>query len=172
MERFDIVPTDVSTWGRAYKDYLASYYTRTMDIGITPETLPHTDNRIDLDPHFRDPRGIPLPRLTFSFHQNESRMHRFMAEVGEGIMRQTGASKVWSRLPGRMATRWAGGTRMGNDPRRSVVNGYCQSHDIHNLFILGASVFPTLTAYPATATIAALSYRTAEYIVRQKEWFR
>jgi choline dehydrogenase-like flavoprotein len=41
-----------------------------------------------------------------------------------------------------------------------------------NLFIVGASTFPTLAGYPPTATIAALSYRTAEYILRQRDWFK
>jgi gluconate 2-dehydrogenase alpha chain len=172
VERFDVVPPDVRGWGQQYKEYLARYYTRTLEIGITPETLAHRDNRIDLDPNYRDARGLPVPRLTFSFHQNEQRMQRFTAEVGERIMREAGASKVWSRLPERVATRWAGGTRMGSDAHTSVVDGYCQSHDVPNLFVIGASVFPTLTAYPATASIAALSYRTAEHIARQREWFR
>jgi choline dehydrogenase-like flavoprotein len=61
---------------------------------------------------------------------------------------------------------------MGSDPKTSVVNGWCQTHDVPNLFIVGASVFPTLTGYPATATVSALAYRTAEYITRQHEWFR
>jgi gluconate 2-dehydrogenase alpha chain len=172
VERLEVVPPGMDQWGKEYKDFIARYYTRTMEIGLTPETLPHRDNLIDLDPEHRDQWGIPLPRVTFSFHQNERRMHRFMAEVGEKIMRQIGANKLWSRLPERVATRWIGGTRMGSDTRISVVNGYCQSHDVPNLFIVGASVFPTLTGYPATATISALAYRTAEYIIRQREWFR
>jgi choline dehydrogenase-like flavoprotein len=52
------------------------------------------------------------------------------------------------------------------------VNGWGQSHDVPNLFIVGAPVFPTLAGYPPTATIGALSYRTAEYILRQREWFK
>ena len=47
---------------------------------------------------------------------------------------------------------------------------FCRN-PIANLFVVGASVFPTLTGYPATATISALSYRTAEYITRQRDWF-
>ena len=93
-----------------------------------------------------------------------------MAQVGEKIMRATSASKVWTGGKER-PNRWAGGTRMGKNPRRSVVNEYCQSHDVPNLFIVGSSVFPSLAGYPPTATIAALSYRTAEYILRQKDWF-
>jgi gluconate 2-dehydrogenase alpha chain len=61
---------------------------------------------------------------------------------------------------------------MGVDSKKSVVNGYCQSHDVPNLFIVGSSVFPTMSGYPATATISALAYRTAEYIQQQREWFR
>ena len=85
-------------------------------------------------------------------------------------MRETGATKVWTEEKAR-PNRWAGGARMGDNPRSSVVNAYCQSHDVPHLFIVGASVFPTMAGYPPTATIAALSYRTAEYILRQKQLF-
>ncbi len=168
--RMDVVPPGVRRWGKEYKDYFSRYYTRTFDLNMQPETLPHKANRVDLDPRRRDRWGLPLPRATFDFHQNEHRLHRFMAQVGEKIMRATGASRVWTGEKER-PNRWAGGTRMGSDPRRSVVNEYCQSHDVPNLFIVGSSVFPTLAGYPPTATIAALSYRTAEYILRQKNWF-
>ncbi|HTM07495.1 MAG TPA: GMC family oxidoreductase [Verrucomicrobiae bacterium] len=171
VSRMDVVPPDVPRWGREYKEYFARYYTRTFDLNIQPETLPHEDNVVDLDPEAKDAWGVPLPRVTFDFHQNEHRLHRFMAGVGEKIMRATGASKVWTGGKER-PNRWAGGTRMGSDARRSVVDGYCQSHDVPNLFIVGASTFPTLAGYPPTATIAALSYRTAEYILRQRDWFK
>jgi len=36
---------------------------------------------------------------------------------------------------------------------------------------VGSSVFPTMSGYPPTATVAALSYRTAEFILKQKHWF-
>jgi len=171
LSRVDVVPPDVRPWGREYKEYFARYYTRSFDIHISPETLPHGENRVDLDPRRRDRWGLPLPRVTFAFHQNEQRMHRFMVKIGEQIMRETGASKVWSKLPGPIPIRQAGGTRMGKDGRTSVVNEYCQTHDVPNVFVIGSSVFPTMAGYPATATIGALAYRTAEYIGRQREWF-
>jgi gluconate 2-dehydrogenase alpha chain len=171
VSRMDVVPPDVPRWGRAYKEYFSRYYTRTFDLNIQPETLPHQDNIVDLDPDAKDAWGVPLPRVTFDFHQNEKRLHRFMAGIADKIMRATGANKVWTGEKER-PNRWAGGARMGSDPRRSVVNGWCQSHDVPNLFIVGAPVFPTLAGYPPTATIAALSYRTAEYILGQKDWFK
>ena len=37
-----------------------------------------------------------------------------------------------------------GGTRMGSDPKTSVVNKYGQSWDIPNLFVVGSSTFPSM----------------------------
>ncbi|HEX2228667.1 MAG TPA: GMC family oxidoreductase, partial [Candidatus Binatia bacterium] len=171
VTRVDVLPPGVPAWGKAFKEYYTRYYTRTMDLNMQPETLPHKANRVDLDPRARDRWGLPLPRVTFDFHTNELRLQKFMAGVGEKIMRATGANRVWTEEKGR-PNRWAGGTRMGAHPRNSVVNEFCQTHDIPNLFIVGSSVFPTMSGYPPTATVAALSYRTADYIVRQKDWFK
>jgi len=172
IERTDIVPPGMQRWGAEYKDFLARYYTRAFDLNMQAETLPHPDNTVDLDPDHRDDWGLPVPRATFSFHENERRLHRFMGPVGERIMQEAGASHAWWELPRPAPNRWAGGTRMGADPSRSVVNGYCQSHDVSNLFVVGSSVFPTMAGYPPTATISALAYRTAEYVASQREWFR
>ena len=171
VTRWDVLPPDVRPWGKEFKEFFSRYYARTMDLNMQPETLPHRDNRVDLDPRQRDRWGLALPRVTFDFHHNERRLQKFMAGVGEKIMRETGASRVWTEEKGR-PNRWAGGTRMGADPKNSVVNAQCQTHDIENLFTVGSSVFPTMSGYPPTATVAALSYRVADFIMRQKQWFK
>ena len=42
VSRMDIVPPDVRSWGKEYKEYFMRYYTRTFDIHMAPETLPAT----------------------------------------------------------------------------------------------------------------------------------
>ena len=59
-----------------------------------------------------------------------------------------------------------GTTRMGEDPERSVANSYGQTHDVSNLFIGGSSLFVTSAGLNPTLTIFALSYRTAEQMVK------
>ncbi len=172
VEAMDVVPPGMPNWGREYKEFFARYYTRTLRIGITLETLPHNENRIELDPNRRDAAGLPATRMSFTFHENERRMARFLGEIGERIMREAGANTVWTKGLGRTGTRASGGVRMGEDPTTSVVNHLCQAHDAPNLFVVGAAVFPTVTAYPGTATVSALAYRTAEHIIAQREWFR
>jgi choline dehydrogenase-like flavoprotein len=61
---------------------------------------------------------------------------------------------------------------MGSDPATSVVDANCRTHDIENLFVTGASVFPTLTGFPPTATVGALAYRTADDLIAQRDLFR
>jgi choline dehydrogenase-like flavoprotein len=54
--------------------------------------------------------------------------------------------------------------RMGEDPRRAVVNSYCQSHDIKTLFVCDMGVFPTSLGAPPQISTAAIADRTAQYI--------
>jgi hypothetical protein len=63
-----------------------------------------------------------------------------------------------------LGTHLMGTCRMGNDPKTSVCNPFGQTHDIKNLFLADASVFPTATPANPTLTIQALSTRLALHI--------
>jgi gluconate 2-dehydrogenase alpha chain len=56
---------------------------------------------------------------------------------------------------------------MGNEPKTSVVNRYCQSWDIPNLFIIGSSTFPSQSSFNPTLTIQALAYMSADAIANR-----
>jgi len=62
-----------------------------------------------------------------------------------------------------------GVTRMGSDPETSVLNEHCQAHDVDNLFVADGGPFVSQPHKNPTWTILALSMRTAEYIVDQRE---
>jgi choline dehydrogenase-like flavoprotein len=53
---------------------------------------------------------------------------------------------------------------MGDDPKTSPLNKYCQSHDVKNLFVVDGSVFPSASEKNPTHTIMALAARTADYL--------
>ena len=53
---------------------------------------------------------------------------------------------------------------MGNDPERSVVNGWGRSHDVKNLFIVDGSMFVTSGGVNPTSTIQALALYIADQI--------
>jgi choline dehydrogenase-like flavoprotein len=57
-----------------------------------------------------------------------------------------------------------GTTRMGTDPRSSVVDTDCRVHGVGNLFIASAATFPTSSQANPTLTIVALALRLAEHL--------
>jgi choline dehydrogenase-like flavoprotein len=57
--------------------------------------------------------------------------------------------------------------RMGRDAKTSVLNSYCQAHEIKNLFVVDGSCFTTFPEKNPTLTIAAVAVRSARYLAGQ-----
>jgi gluconate 2-dehydrogenase alpha chain len=156
--------------GAAYRDYLEKSFTRQVAMVAQIENLPYADQIIDLDPDVKDAWGLPAPRLTYDWRRpNELARVEFMMKKMEEIGRTMGATQVWrSPLgPGAPGAHHEGGTRMGSDPKTSVVNRYGQSWDVPNLFIIGSSTFPSMSGFNPTLTIQALAYMSADAIVNR-----
>jgi choline dehydrogenase-like flavoprotein len=60
-----------------------------------------------------------------------------------------------------------GTVRMGDGPKTSVLNKYCQSHEVRNLFVADAGPFVGNPDKNPTHTIIALAWRTAEYLAEE-----
>jgi gluconate 2-dehydrogenase alpha chain len=164
-------PPGTPRWGARYRDFLAAAYTTHASMVAQTEHLPYADQTIDLDPDVKDAWGLPAPRMTYDWRRpNERARVEFMLAKMEEIGRAMGAKEVW-RAPlgqGAPGAHHEGGTRMGSDPKTSVVNRYGQSWDIPNLFVMGSSTFPTMGAgFNPTLTIQALAYMSADAIVNR-----
>jgi len=107
----------------------------------------------------KDAWGLPAPRLTYDWRRpNELARVEFMMKKMEEIGRTMGATQVWRAPldPGAPGAHHEGGTRMGSDPKISVVNRYGQSWDVPNLFVIGSSTFPSMSGFNPTLTIQRL----------------
>jgi choline dehydrogenase-like flavoprotein len=95
-------------------------------------------------------------------------MYAFMGPKLRELLLDAGASDTWGGTPtdGPGSIHACGGTRMGTDRDSSVTNRWGLSHEVPNLAIMGASLFPTMSGYNPTETIFALTWRTSEYIAR------
>jgi choline dehydrogenase-like flavoprotein len=123
---------------------------------------------IDLDRSRADRYGLPFPRVHLEYESSDVAMAQDMVETSEEIIRAAGG-RVYS-TPGEVTTaklvidsnHWVGTARMGTDVKRSVVNTDGQCHDVQNLFIGDASVFPAYPEKNPTLTNIALSWRMAD----------
>jgi len=156
-------------WGAPLREYLEKfpYIGGMVSIG---EDLPQQTNRIDLDPVVTDKFGIPVPRITHSRHPNDMKLVKYFERQQEGIADAGGAIKVWSTDFSQMGTSSGhimGTCRMGNDAQTSVLNRWCRTHDIDNLWVVDGSFFPTSGGYNPTLTIFANAYRVADHFLKQ-----
>jgi choline dehydrogenase-like flavoprotein len=128
---------------------------------------------VDLDASRKDRFGLSLPRVHLLYEQNDIAMAQDMVETCEEIVRQSGGEvyrspgKVTSEKLGVDYNHWVGTTKMGTDPKTSVVNVHSQSHEIPNLFIGDASVFAAYPEKNPTLTNIALSWRMSDHLVEK-----
>jgi choline dehydrogenase-like flavoprotein len=139
---------------------------RTFSIFSSVEVLPDPERRIVLDWQSRDSAGQPRMRVSFSYDDYTSRGLDHIAGLHGDIVGRIGVLKYRTLKGAYFGHHPAGATRMGIDPRTSVVDRQCRSHDHPNLYVASSAVFPTIggTNGP-TLTIAALALRTADSIL-------
>jgi choline dehydrogenase-like flavoprotein len=147
-------------WGQALLDEMENY-NHQVGLKIVGETLPQERNRVTLSDE-RDQYGLRIPRVTYSFCDNDKRLiaHslRFMRQALEAV----DARDIWDEDDD--TCHLNGTARMGDDPATSVVNADCRCWDIPNLWICDGSVFPTVGGVNPSLTIQAIACRTADRI--------
>jgi choline dehydrogenase-like flavoprotein len=57
-----------------------------------------------------------------------------------------------------------GTCRMGSDPKRSVVDEHCQTHDVKGLFVIDGSFTPTSLGVNPQITLLAIAEKSAEWV--------
>jgi len=161
----------ITGWGAQLKNQIRQEYGSTISLRGYGERLPDYDNYFEIDPDNKDAYGIPQVRFCAGAKDNDLKMMEDMYGWMEEILRACGAEI----LPHRKyveamgdATHECGSARMGNDPKTSVLNRFCQSHDVKNLFVTDASCFVSLPGtHGITTWIMALSWRASEYLADQ-----
>jgi len=163
-------PPSLQNWGSAWKSWLKANANSIAFANAQCDTLSYEENFLDLDPTVRDPLGVPVIRITFDLKENEHRAATFATEKVATWFKEAGATETWATplRPVTLPNHAYGGTRMGNDPETSVVDRWGVSHEVPNLAILGASTFPTCGARNPTQTVQALTWRSADHLI--KNW--
>ncbi|MEM7223973.1 MAG: GMC family oxidoreductase [Pseudomonadota bacterium] len=150
--------------GAALQQAILDQTSRQIGLTALTEQLPDPENRVVADFDRRDALGLPRPRLHFRLDDYTKAGLAEAERVHEAIFALIGTSETHHR-PGAMpGGHIMGTTRMGDDPRSSVVDPSLRAHDHPNLFLLGSGAFPTGGAANPTLTIAALSLRAVEPI--------
>ena len=99
---------------------------------------------------------------------NERALFRDSLEQGAAMLEAAGAVEIKTsdrpKAPGD-GIHEVGTARMGRDRRTSVLNEYCQAHDIKNLFVTDGAAFPSLGSVNPTLTMMANTARACDYLL-------
>jgi gluconate 2-dehydrogenase alpha chain len=162
-------------WGAEWKKGVKDNYLSTISgSGVHGSMYSYRDVYLDLDPTYKDRFGRPLMRMNIDFHDNELKAAAYLTDKLEEIVKAMGAEKTVKKprkgpydITTYQTTHLNGGAIMGADPKTSALNRYCQSWDVSNLFVTGASAFPQNAGYNPTGTVGALAFWTAKAIREQ-----
>jgi choline dehydrogenase-like flavoprotein len=150
-----------SFYGAEFKKYLHEYpYTAAW--WAHAEGLPNEENSVTLDQEMKDARGLPVARVTYEWGDNDVKLAGAARDKAFEMMLASGARGA--RVGLNYGAHAMGTCRMGNDPKTSVVNEFCQAHDIRNLFVCDTSVFVTGAGLNPTLTAMAITSRAADEI--------
>jgi len=170
------LPAGSPGWGSGWKKAVKENYGHSMSIGSHGSNMAYRDCYLSLDPTYKDNYGLPLLRMTFDWKDNDIRMTQFMKGKIEGIVESMNPDTYSSsyKTPGThydvrhyQTTHNVGGSPMGSDPKTSAVNPYLQSWDVHNVFVMGASVFPQNIQFNPTGLAGGLTLWAAKAIREQ-----
>jgi choline dehydrogenase-like flavoprotein len=143
------------------------------------EMIPNEDSYCEIDPHVVDQWGIPVLKFHFKWSQDEILQAKHMQEtfkqiieaMGGTVTHSVGEDKNWGIARGGEIIHEVGATKMGDNPKTSVLNQYSQAWDVKNLFITDAAPFVSNADKNPTLTISALGWRTSDYIADQVKKF-
>jgi choline dehydrogenase-like flavoprotein len=168
---------DGGGYGRQLKEDVRRYYGAIVHFAGRGEMVPNEHCFCEIDPVTVDRWGIPVLRFHWRWAEQDYNQARHMQQTFRSLIAEMGGTPL-SPMPGRDAgygivdggriIHELGTTRMGADPANSVLNGFCQAHEVRNLFVADGGPFVSQPHKNPTWTILALAWRTADYITEQR----
>ncbi|MHB1845695.1 MAG: GMC family oxidoreductase [Deltaproteobacteria bacterium] len=132
------------------------------------ESLPNPGMHVTIDPEVRDRWGIPSARMTIAHHPHDLAAADALHERGMEILKALDPEETWAPYPfGESMILQYGTCRFGDDPKTSVLDRDCKSHEVPNLYVVDGSFMPNPGGVPPTMTIMANSFRVGEGLAKR-----
>lgn len=171
---------------REYQNMGIPHKIASLDLYSLCEQRPSPESRITLG-ESKDHFGVPRALVQWRLSEAESGTIMRLAQITADEMEAKG-------LPRPVLVDWiannrpqdaqlsdmahpSGTTRMGSDPKTSVVDSDCKVHGVEGLYVAGSSVFPTSGQANPTLMIVSLAVRLADHLrakltgaARPKDW--
>ena len=156
--------------GRRFKEAHRSPGPWRISIGAFGEQLPNPNNRVTLHPNKTDKWGNPIALFNVSYGENEHVMLEEARKDAVAMLEAAGCTNINSNpvnltVPGNRIHEM-GSARMGNDPSDSVLNKWCQTHDVPNLFVTDGAFMTSAACQNPSISYMAFTARACDHAVK------
>jgi choline dehydrogenase-like flavoprotein len=184
---------DLPGYGSSWKKEVRSRYVAQARVWIAGgEMLARKENYVELDPEVKDHWGIPVLKIHFTHCDNDRKLIAHFQEEARELFQRAGGEPMPGMEPepagfpggvgapdsGPPTSRTekrrdpiggsvheVGTARMSSDPKQGVLNSFCQTHDVPNLYVFGGNAFPSTGDKHPTLTMMALTVRGCDHLV-------
>jgi choline dehydrogenase-like flavoprotein len=182
-------------YGSEWKKEIKSRYVAQARVWIAGgEMLARKENFVELDPEVKDHWGIPVLKIHFTHCDNDRKIIADFHEKAEELFRKAGGevmagfgrggpagfpggpgspdappnpASVGRQRPLGGSIHEVGTARMSASPKDGVLNSFCQTHDVANLYVFGGNAFPSSGDKHPTLTMMALTVRGCDHLIEQ-----
>ena len=160
----------ISGIGREFKQAHRSPGPWRISIGAFGEQLPNPNNRVTLHPNKTDKWNNPIALFNVSYGENEHVMLEEARKDAIAMLEAAGCTNINSNpvnltVPGNRIHEM-GSARMGNDPSDSVLNKWCQTHDVSNLFVTDGAFMTSAACQNPSISYMAFTARACDHAVK------
>lgn len=180
-------------FGSAWKRQVKSRYVAQARVWIAGgEMLARKENFVELDPEVKDHWGIPVLKIHFTHGDNDRKLLAHYQATAEELFHRAGGEKMEGMgeggpvgfpgapgspdaSPARAAAppvdrvgssiHEVGTARMSVSPKDGVLDSFCRTHDIANLYVFGGNAFPSTGDKHPTLTMMALTARGCDRLL-------
>ena len=156
--------------GADFKNALKKPGPWRLGVGGFGECLPNHENYVEVDKEKLDAWGIPTLKIHCAWGDNEHAMSRDISIQAGEMLAAAGAKDIQTyqemSSPG-LGIHEMGTSRMGRDPKTSVLNSHNQAHDVKNLFITDGGCMTSSACVNPSLTYMALTARACDFAVSE-----
>jgi choline dehydrogenase-like flavoprotein len=165
--------TQSGTFGKKLKEEARRYYGSFVSFAGRGEMIPNDDCYCEIDPNVVDQWGIPVLKFHWKWADHELKQADHMKQTFKDIIQAAGGRVHNDFLPdGKRAIyrpgeiiHEVGTTCMGSTEKNSVLNQYCQSWEVKNLFVADGGSFVSNADKNPTLSIMAIAWRSMDYLM-------
>jgi len=156
--------------GKEFKEALTE--PGSWNIGMTGfgEILPYHENKISLHKEKKDKWGLPVLDMDCELKENEKEMRKAIVAEAKAMLEAAGVKDIRTWDSGHAighGIHEMGTARMGNDPKKSVLNPHNQVWDAPNVFVTDGACMTSSACQNPSLTYMALTARAVDYAVTE-----